>query len=332
MRIARDVQKRALYVCLEVTLIYCAAIRLSFLRYGASVMNANLKAIFLGGSALLVAACETTLRDAGSPATTTSANALISPAEDKTVPMTTSGNAVAENTVAENTGTSETAAPEKDNAKPEDTVAGSTADTDAGTPTGSDKTVNSKIAVDTKPATAILAERREAMPLPVDQTASKESAPKNDTPAANAVDTIEEAFDIAAGSLTPPPAPPEAAPEMSEPEPAPPPAPPKAVPEIPEPQSAPPAAEFEPASIIGLSADQLEAHFGTADLLRREGTAEVWQYRLSACVVDYFVYPDAAGIRKIVAWDWRAPVLSADIDALKCRQDLAIRAQTTGQG
>ena len=81
-----------------------------------------------------------------------------------------------------------------------------------------------------------------------------------------------------------------------------------------------------------MSADQLEARFGTADLLRREGTAEVWQYRLSACVVDYFVYPDAAGIRKIVAWDWRAPVLSADIDALKCRQDLAIRDQTTGQG
>ena len=152
------------------------------------------------------------------------------------------------------------------------------------------------------------------MPLPADQTASKNAAPNNDAPAANTADTIDEAFDIAAGSLTPPPAPPEGAPEIAEPEPAPPPA------------------EFEPASIVGLSADQLEARFGKADLLRREGTAEVWQYRLSACVVDYFVYPDAAGIRKIVAWDWRAPVLSADIDALKCRQDLAIRDQTTGQG
>jgi hypothetical protein len=254
-------------------------------------MNAHLKAIFLGGSALLVAACETTLPDAGSPATASSANALISPAEDTAVPAKPSVNAVAENNDA-----------------------GSTADSDAVTPAGSDQTANSEIAVDTKPATAIPAERTEAMPLPADQTASKNAAPNNDAPAANTADTIDEAFDIAAGSLTPPPAPPEAAPEISEPEPAPPPA------------------EFEPASIVGLSADQLEARFGTADLLRREGTAEVWQYRLSACVVDYFVYPDAAGIRKIVAWDWRAPVLSADIDALKCRQDLAIRDQTTGQG
>ena len=264
-------------------------------------MNAHLKAIFLGGSALLVAACETTLPDAGSPATASLANALISPAEDTAVPATPSANAAAKDTLAENT-------------VAENNDAGSTADSDAVTPAGSDQTTNSEIAVDTKPATAIPAERTEAMPLPADQTASKNAAPNNDAPAANTADTIDEAFDIAAGSLTPPPAPPEAAPEISEPEPAPPPA------------------EFEPASIVGLSADQLEARFGTADLLRREGTAEVWQYRLSACVVDYFVYPDAAGIRKIVAWDWRAPVLSADIDALKCRQDLAIRDQTTGQG
>lgn len=254
-------------------------------------MNAHLKAIFLAGSALLVAACETTLPDAGSPVTASSANALISPAENTAVPATPSVNAVAKNTVA-----------------------GRMADSDAETPAGSDQTTDSGIAVDTKAATAIPAERIEAMPLPADQTASKNTAPNNDAPAENTADTIDEAFDIATRSLTPLPEPPEAAPEISEPEPAPPPA------------------EFEPASIVGLSADQLETRFGTADLLRREGTAEVWQYRLSACVVDYFVYPDSAGIRKIVAWDWRAPVLSADIDALKCRQDLAIRNQKTGQG
>ena len=284
MDIARDIRKQALSVCLTETLVYCAATRLSCFRYGTSVMNAYLKAIFLGGSALLLAACETTLPDAGSPTTAHTANSLLSPDEDKTAPVTPSDNA----------------------------VASSMADGDAMTPTASDQAVN----------TEIPAERIEAMPLPADQTASKDAAQNKDAPAETTAetttettaDTIDEAFDIAAGSLTPPPAPPEDAPEISEPEPAPPPA------------------EFEPASIVGLSADQLEARFGSADLLRREGTAEVWQYRLSACVVDYFVYPDAAGIRKIVAWDWRAPVLSADIDALKCRQDLAIRDQTTGQG
>jgi len=296
MHIARDVQKRALSVCLKVTLVYSAPTRLSCFRYGASVMNAHIKAIFLVGSALLVAACEATLPDAGSPATASSANALTSPAKDTAVPASPPSNAVAEIALAENT------------------FGGSAADSDAVTSAGSDQTANSEIAFDTKPATAIPAERKEAMPLPADQTTSKNAVPKNDAPAANNADKINEAFDIAAGTLAPPPPPPEAAPEISEPE------------------LAPPPAEFEPASIVGLSADQLEARFGTADLLRREGTAEVWQYRLSACVVDYFVYPDAAGIRKIVAWDWRAPVLSADIDALKCRQDLAIRDQTTGQG
>ena len=272
-------------------------------------MNAHLKAIFLGGSALFVAACETTLPDAGSPSTVTSANSLLSPAEDTAVTATPSGNAVAENTDAY-----ETASPKTENVKPADTVDGSTADNDAVTPTGSDQTTNSEIAVDTTLTIAIPAERKEAMQPPADQKSSNDDAPNNGAHATNTADKIDEGFDIAAGSLTPPPAPPEATQEISEPEPAPPPA------------------EFEPESIVGLSADQLESRFGTADLLRREGTAEVWQYRLSACVVDYFVYPDSGGIRKIVAWDWRAPVLSAEIDALKCRQDLAIRDQTIGQG
>ena len=272
-------------------------------------MNAHLKAIFLSGSALFVAACETTLPDAGPSSTVTSANSLLSPAEDTAVPVTPSGKAV-----AENTDTYETASPETENVKPANTVDGSTADNDAVTPTGSDQTINSEVAVDTTLTTAIPAKRKESMQLPADQKSSNDDAPNYGAPAANTADTIDEAFDIAAGSLTPPPSPTEATEEISKPEPAPPPA------------------EFEPASIVGLSADQLESRFGTADLLRREGTAEVWQYRLSACVVDYFVYPDAAGIRKIVAWDWRARVLSADIDALKCRQDLAIRDQTTSQG
>ena len=136
MHIARDVQKRALSVCLKVTLVYCAPSRLSCFRYGASVMNAHLKAIFLGGSALLVAACETTLPDAGSPATASSANTLISPAEDTAVPATPSANAAAaaaaaaEDTLAENT-------------VAENNDAGSTADSDAVTPAGSDQTTNS---------------------------------------------------------------------------------------------------------------------------------------------------------------------------------------------
>lgn len=168
---------------------------------------------------------------------------------------------------------------------------------------------------------AIPADRVTPMPVQPSQVMGKASgldAPAADTATADTAvaDTDmpdaaapKESFDIAAGSLTPTPEPP-------------------AAPTAPKPAPLPPA-EFEPASVIGLPAGQLELRFGDADLLRREGTAEVWQYRMTACVVDYFVYPDAAGIAMIVGWDWRAPLITAEIDPLQCRQDLAVREQAT---
>lgn len=119
-----------------------------------------------------------------------------------------------------------------------------------------------------------------------------------------AAETLDDAFDIAAVTAPPPPVP------AVEPPPPPPP-------------------EFEPASLLGASSSKIEAVLGSADLLRREGTAEVWQYRLATCVVDYFVYPDANGNKQVTGWDWRPPIIAEILNAQQCRQDLAARQVTS---
>jgi hypothetical protein len=110
---------------------------------------------------------------------------------------------------------------------------------------------------------------RKALPAQADDTTG-DTAPDASAGSATdmAAETLDDAFDIAAVTAPPPPVP------AVEPPPPPPP-------------------EFEPASLLGASSSKIEAVLGSADLLRREGTAEVWQYRLATCVVDYFVYPDA---------------------------------------
>ena len=144
---------------------------------------------------------------------------------------------------------------------------------------------------------------RKALPAQADDTTG-DTAP--DAAAGSATDmaaeTLDDAFDIAAVTAPPPPVP------TVEP---------------------PPPLEFEPASLIGASSSKIEAVLGSADLLRREGTAEVWQYRLATCVVDYFVYPDANGNKQVTGWDWRPPIIAEILNAQQCRQDLAARQVTS---
>ncbi len=121
-----------------------------------------------------------------------------------------------------------------------------------------------------------------------------------DTPPQTAAETLDDTFDIAAAVTAPPPS-------------------------VPAVETPPPPPEFEPASLLGASSSDVEAVFGSADLLRREGRAEVWQYRLATCVVDYFVYPDADGNKQVTDWDWRAPIITERLNARQCRQDLATR-------
>ena len=133
-----------------------------------------------------------------------------------------------------------------------------------------------------------------ALPAQADDTTG-ETAPDASAGSATdmAAETLDDAFDIAAVTAPPPPP------------------------------------EFEPASLLGASSSKIEAVLGSADLLRREGTAEVWQYRLATCVVDYFVYPDANGNKQVTGWDWRPPIIAENLNAQQCRQDLAARQVTS---
>ena len=146
---------------------------------------------------------------------------------------------------------------------------------------------------------------RKALPAQADDTTG-DTAPDASAGSATdmAAETLDDAFDIAAVTAPPPPVP------AVEPPPPPPP-------------------EFEPASLLGASSSKIEAVLGSADLLRREGTAEVWQYRLATCVVDYFVYPDANGNKQVTGWDWRPPIIAEILNAQQCRQDLAARQVTS---
>lgn len=146
---------------------------------------------------------------------------------------------------------------------------------------------------------------RKALPAQADDTTG-DTAPDASAGSATdmAAETLDDAFDIAAVTAPPPPVP------AVEPPPPPPP-------------------EFEPASLLGASSRKVEAVLGSADLLRREGTAEVWQYRLATCVVDYFVYPDADGNKQVTGWDWRPPIIAENLNAQQCRQDLAARQVTS---
>ena len=144
---------------------------------------------------------------------------------------------------------------------------------------------------------------RKALPAQADDTTG-DTAPDASAGSATdmAAETLDDAFDIAAVTAPPPPVP------AVEP---------------------PPPLEFEPASLLGASSSKIEAVLGSADLLRREGTAEVWQYRLATCVVDYFVYPDANGNKQVTGWDWRPPIIAENLNAQQCRQDLAARQVTS---
>lgn len=51
--------------------------------------------------------------------------------------------------------------------------------------------------------------------------------------------------------------------------------------------------------LTGLSAQQVVALLGEPDFRRSEPPAELWQYRSADCVLDLFLYGDAAGVHVV---------------------------------
>ncbi len=52
----------------------------------------------------------------------------------------------------------------------------------------------------------------------------------------------------------------------------------------------PPPSYADPEELLGLSSDEITAKLGKPTLVRRDGDAEVWQYRRVNCVLDLFLY------------------------------------------
>ncbi len=51
-----------------------------------------------------------------------------------------------------------------------------------------------------------------------------------------------------------------------------------------------PPIDDDPNRLIGLEPDELAETLGTPELIRQEAPAEIWQYRIGACVFDIFLY------------------------------------------
>ncbi len=264
-------------------------------------------------SGLLLAACQTPLPQtsgAGGSGTSVTPIATTQPTNTDTA---STGTATTDTAGALAGTTSSDTAPT--DTAPTDTAPTDTAPTNAATADTTDSDGGSDVvAPSSSPAPEDLAapmkaqvteQTRKALPAQAEDKepdAGVNAGPdaSADTPPQTAAETLYDAFDIAAAVTAPPPS-------------------------VPAVEPTPPPPEFEPASLLGASSSDVKAVFGSADLLRREGRAEVWQYRLATCVVDYFVYPDADGNKQVTDWDWRAPIITERLNARQCRQDLATR-------
>lgn len=68
---------------------------------------------------------------------------------------------------------------------------------------------------------------------------------------------------------------------------------------------------IDPSELVGLNAGMIEAKFGAPTLLRRDGPAQIWQYRASGCIVDVFLYRTPAQEDEVTYVDLRGPKAEA---------------------
>ena len=79
--------------------------------------------------------------------------------------------------------------------------------------------------------------------------------------------------------------------------------------------------DLDPQLFLGQSPDKLKNRLGAPSILRKEGAVEIWQYKLSNCVVDFFFY-DKAGTLAATHTDMRSPFLGGQLDQAACRHAL----------
>ena len=77
---------------------------------------------------------------------------------------------------------------------------------------------------------------------------------------------------------------------------------------------------FRPKAMIGAASIILIRDLGIANMIRQEGSIEIWQYRFAECVVDFFFYPASQGSSQLIIkdWDMRSAVIGSRVNEGKC--------------
>ena len=86
---------------------------------------------------------------------------------------------------------------------------------------------------------------------------------------------------------------------------------------------------FDPATIIGFSTPILVYNLGRANMVRKEGPIEVWQYQFVSCVVDFFLYPIDEGSSQLIlkSWNMRSTIIGDHLDRGSCRDEINLYHQ-----
>ena len=84
---------------------------------------------------------------------------------------------------------------------------------------------------------------------------------------------------------------------------------------------------FDPASVMDQRPEELSRQLGTASVIREEGYVQIWQYRIDACVADFFFYHNGKDSMQLnlTAWDARSTVIGGKLDMKACRNELTAR-------
>ena len=88
----------------------------------------------------------------------------------------------------------------------------------------------------------------------------------------------------------------------------------------PQVQPTPVQPPFRPKAMIGSASIILIRDLGIANMIRQEGPIEIWQYRFTKCVVDFFFYPASQGSSQLIIkdWDMRSAVIGGRVNEGKC--------------
>ena len=93
-----------------------------------------------------------------------------------------------------------------------------------------------------------------------------------------------------------------------------------AIPAAPPVQPTPARPPFSPKTVIGSASIILIRDLGIANMIRQEGPIEIWQYRFTECIVDFFFYPANQGSSQLIIkdWDMRSVVIGGRVNEDKC--------------